>query len=69
MGTKTCRKCGDTKPLSGFYAQPRNKGGLHHYCKECMDQAQRRWRRQNRDYLNQQQRERYAVQREADSSV
>ncbi len=35
METKRCRKCGAEKPHTFFYSYPRNRDGLHSYCKEC----------------------------------
>ena len=47
--SKTCTKCGETKPLDGFH---RNKGGVdgrRSDCKECMREYLRRYREDNRD--------------------
>ncbi len=33
--TKACRDCGEEKPASEFHRDPRNKDGLHSYCKGC----------------------------------
>lgn len=47
--SKTCTKCGDTKPLDDFY---RNKGkadGRNPHCKECEREYHRRYREENRD--------------------
>ena len=32
---KTCIRCGETKELTEFYKQVRNRDGLHHYCRTC----------------------------------
>ena len=32
---KTCRKCGEDKPKSAYYASKQNKDGLNSYCKQC----------------------------------
>lgn len=34
-GTKRCTKCGETKPLDGFYEHKSCKGGYRPVCKEC----------------------------------
>lgn len=33
---KTCRRCGQSKPVTEFSACAKNKDGLQTYCKECM---------------------------------
>ena len=35
METKRCRKCGENKPLDGFYPHPLTVDGLLGSCKEC----------------------------------
>lgn len=35
METKTCSKCGTTKPLDDFYKSPGYKDGHHTWCKKC----------------------------------
>lgn len=32
---KTCRRCGETKPLTDFYRQPSNRDGRNTMCKRC----------------------------------
>ena len=41
---KTCRKCGEIKPISGFFRRAANADGLTHFCKVCSTAY-------NRDYL------------------
>lgn len=49
MRTKACNKCGERKPLSEFYEQARNDGGLDHACKECRKKRFREYdRKRNR---------------------
>lgn len=36
METKTCTKCGESKPLAAFYAFHRNADGKCSQCKACM---------------------------------
>jgi Autographiviridae endonuclease VII len=61
---KTCRKCGETKPLDEFYAEKAGRDGRRTECKVCSKAAMaaryranpdpareraRRWNRENRD--------------------
>lgn len=39
--TKTCTKCGITKPTSEFHKNPHTKDGMAYRCKECVKQYQR----------------------------
>lgn len=39
--SKTCRKCGRTKPLSDYYAKPGARDGLFAECKACILEARR----------------------------
>ena len=39
MTHKTCKRCGETKPLEGFYKDKKNKDGHRGICKTC-DKAQ-----------------------------
>jgi hypothetical protein len=32
---RTCKKCGETKPIEEFYLQPGNKNGYNSECKSC----------------------------------
>ena len=34
-GDKHCKRCDQTKPVTGFGRNKRNKDGLHNYCKPC----------------------------------
>lgn len=43
--TKRCTKCGEVKPLSEFSRAPRNRDGLHCWCRACKN-ADRRARRE-----------------------
>jgi len=38
---KQCKRCLETKSLSDFYGQKRDKDGLRPYCKDC-DKAKNR---------------------------
>lgn len=39
--TKTCARCGKTKPLSEFYKQSASKDGHGSWCKMCMDERRK----------------------------
>ena len=54
MKSKVCTKCGIDKPLERFHKDRLGKYGLHSQCKDCMA----KYRRQNRDRLRKQDRER-----------
>ena len=47
---KTCRKCGETKALDGFYAHPAGLEGVAEKCKECHKTAMRKNRAAKVDY-------------------
>ena len=36
VNERTCPRCGETKPASGFYVQKRNSYGLTCYCRVCI---------------------------------
>ena len=63
--SKVCSRCKNEKALSEFYARKLNTAkGLKSYvqsrCKECNNEAKKRWRKANRERRNQRKRERYA---------
>jgi hypothetical protein len=37
-GMKRCPKCGETKPVTAFYANLGANDGLQTYCKPCMNE-------------------------------
>lgn len=47
--SKTCTKCGETKPLDGFRRDKSKKGGRRSACTECTKESNRRYREENRD--------------------
>ena len=48
--TKTCRICGEPKPLADFYHQKRSTGGVYYnMCRDCM--GKRRRKRNSRPLL------------------
>lgn len=40
---KVCRKCGESKPYSGFFRRSANKDGLTNHCKACSSEYNRRY--------------------------
>lgn len=46
---KTCPKCGECKPLSGFSKDNSSKDGLKSQCRLCRAQSNKRWSETNRD--------------------
>lgn len=44
---KTCTKCGETKPLSGFYADRRTPGKTRPSCKKCCNRNAADWASSN----------------------
>ena len=47
--TKTCSKCGETKPLTEFHKQTGSKDGHRGHCKECQQAAYRTWYEANKE--------------------
>ena len=47
--TKTCKGCGEEKPLSEFYQ--RKSGRIDTRCKECQKEYYRRYREENREKI------------------
>lgn len=45
---KTCKKCGNTKELTQFYADSHYRDGLKGTCKACCNAASMRWASDNR---------------------
>ena len=48
MMTKTCSKCGETKPLAGFNKRKQANDGYEWQCKECTRRIQAEWRETHR---------------------
>lgn len=46
---KTCPKCGECKPLSGFSKDKSRKDGLQNHCKPCRVQYNKRWKQDSRE--------------------
>ena len=47
--SKTCTKCGETKPLDDFHRNKTGAGGRRPDCKECVREYSRRYHEENRD--------------------
>jgi hypothetical protein len=62
---RTCKECGEEKPLDQYYKRKEEKDGLHRYCKICMGKRgkkeysenkevhlkrTKRWREENKEY-------------------
>lgn len=46
---KRCNRCNETKPLTGFYANTRSKGGYLTICRTCVNLRQRAYEDKNRE--------------------
>ncbi len=46
---KTCKRCGETKPLSEYHKQAKSNDGHQLYCKPCNNGASRAWAKRNPD--------------------
>lgn len=67
MKNKTCKKCGETKPLDYFHKGKRMKDGYRNECKECNKAYQKKWREENaehhREYVSEYCKRRYQENR------
>ena len=57
---KQCTKCGETKPLEGFYREPRKLDGRCADCKVCRRVANRKFYEKNKERIQGYHRDRYA---------
>lgn len=48
---KTCRKCGQVKPVDQFHKHPSTRDGLREKCKACIKEYQLVWREANLDAI------------------
>ncbi|KKN64875.1 hypothetical protein LCGC14_0487090 [marine sediment metagenome] len=49
VGTKYCSRCDTRKSTGGFYRDRRRKDGLNIYCRECVSQQMKEYRKKNPD--------------------
>ena len=54
--SKTCAKCGETKPLDNFHRDKNGAGGRRSDCKECVREYKRRYHEENRDKVRERKR-------------
>jgi hypothetical protein len=50
---KQCTKCEEYKLLCNFQNKKNGKFGKHYYCKLCTSQYKKQYRKNNKDYINQ----------------
>lgn len=63
MERKTCRRCGETKPIESMKRDLRNGDGYSSFCKACHGAATVAWQNANRDRMNEVRRKRYTQKR------
>lgn len=51
--TKTCSKCGEDKELTDFTLDKRNRDGRGSYCRVCHQEYVKKYRKNNREKINQ----------------
>lgn len=51
MDGKTCTKCGEHKPLTGFGPDKRRLDGRKSHCRDCCRKAQNRYRAENTEHV------------------
>ena len=59
-----CTHCQRLRPVELFVSNERMRDGLHSWCRDCTRAAVRRWREENREYVeayNRRRREEYAA--------
>jgi len=61
MASKFCIKCEDTKLTNEFQRRSLSRDGLQSYCKSCSKKYVQQWKKNNRDHVNEQYRNRYAT--------
>jgi len=51
VSEKRCSKCGETKPITGFYKHKKYRDGLRSECKKCYSGRNKAWREANKDKI------------------
>lgn len=62
---KTCKVCGEAKPIEDFNRSARAKDGRHTFCRTCHKQRNAEYGRANRERLREYHRQNYAKDRAA----
>jgi hypothetical protein len=57
--TKECSKCGQEKPLSGFYKSKMGRFGVRSQCKVCDSEQKKQYRQKNKDKIAEQKKQYY----------
>lgn len=52
METKICTKCKSEKPISDFRKDQYSTKGYHPHCRQCYNESQRKYRRNNKEGVN-----------------
>lgn len=61
---RTCRKCGEEKPLDAFEVVNKERGWRRHQCKACKRQYHQEWAERSREHIRQKRREYHEANRE-----
>lgn len=69
MNTKTCTKCGTTKPLNDYHNNKSRKDGKNNRCKECQLAATNAWRKANPERVRTYNREWYEGNKELHKKI
>lgn len=64
-GTKTCTRCGETKPLDGFHRAKSGKSGRQSHCKACRAEYRAEYYERNREAERARNADWYAANRES----
>lgn len=67
--TKTCTKCGETKPLGGFYKDKTKKMGVSSRCKPCGIAASNKYYSDNKELISERRKESYDPEKRREQGV